>query len=262
MTRQFSNSGNIANLLVCYSGSAIEISDKMTNLVQPKLTIVITGFGPFGQFDSNPSEKVVRLIAEEGIENIQPDARIVVKVMPVAYDDVQYMVCELWKKYRPDLVVHLGVHSVSHVIRIETRSCGIGYYQDDVKSKTPESHKCLLANYSSGEEEHIICTGLDCIKLVEAARMEFAGESVQFELSNDPGRYLCAYSYYISLRHNRNCSLFIHIPCFNKSCTLELVTKIVKQIVRLSVLQVLKAGKKNSDNFCGNRQQQFMTNCL
>uniref|UniRef100_A0A0R3RFM7 Pyroglutamyl-peptidase 1 n=1 Tax=Elaeophora elaphi TaxID=1147741 RepID=A0A0R3RFM7_9BILA len=236
----------------------------MANVAEPELTIVLTGFGPFGLHNSNPSEKVVRRIAEEGIEDIQSNARIIVKVMPVAYDDVQDIVSELWEKYHPDLVVHLGVHSVNHAIRIETGSCGIGYYQDDIKSQTPEDYKCPLANSSSNEEGNIICTGLDCMKLVEAVRMEFAEESVQFELSNDPGRYLCAYSYYISLQHDKNCSLFVHIPCFNKSCTLELVTKIVKKIVQSSIQQVLKARKKKSESLYGSgrQQPQTITNCL
>ncbi|VDO46394.1 unnamed protein product [Onchocerca flexuosa] len=216
----------------------------MTHLVEPEFTIVLTGFGPFQLYDSNPSEKVVQRIVKEGIKDIQPNARIVVKVMPVVYEDVQYIVSELWAKYHPDLVVHLGVHSINHVIKIETRSCGIGYYQDDVKSKTPENHMCPLADCYFDEEKSTIYTGLDCEKLLEAVRTEFAGENVQFELSDDPGRYLCAYSYYISLRHDRNCSLFVHIPRFNKSCTLELITKIVKEIIRLSVLQILKAREK------------------
>uniref|UniRef100_A0A8R1XMY9 Pyroglutamyl-peptidase I n=1 Tax=Onchocerca volvulus TaxID=6282 RepID=A0A8R1XMY9_ONCVO len=216
----------------------------MTHLVEPELTIVLTGFGPFQLFDSNPSEKVAQRIVEEGIKDIQPNARIIVEVMPVVYEDVQYIVSELWEKYHPDLVVHLGVHSVSHVIKIETRSCGIGYYQDDVKSKTPENHRCPLVDRCFDEEKSIIYTGLDCEKLLEAVRTEFADENIQFELSDDPGRYLCAYSYYISLRHDRNCSLFVHIPCFNKCCTLELITKIVKEIIRLSILQILKAREK------------------
>ncbi|KAL3997629.1 Pyroglutamyl peptidase family protein [Acanthocheilonema viteae] len=236
----------------------------MTDLTESELTIVITGFGPFQLFDNNPSEKVVRRIAKEGIEHIQPNTRIIVKVMPVTYDDVKNMVSEFWKEYHPDLVVHLGVHSVNYSIRIETRSCGIGYYQNDINSKTPEDHKCPLVNFSSGELENIIYTGLDCMKLVESLRMEFAGERVHFELSDNPGRYLCAYAYYISLQHNRDCSLFVHIPCFNKSCTLELITKIVKQIVRLSLLQILRTRKEKSESHCQNRQQQlqFMTNNL
>lgn len=41
----------------------------MTNLAEPELTIVLTGFGPFRPFDNNPSEKVVQQIAKEGIVN-------------------------------------------------------------------------------------------------------------------------------------------------------------------------------------------------
>ncbi|VDK75026.1 unnamed protein product [Litomosoides sigmodontis] len=167
--------------------TSLPVCDDMTDLAEAEFTIILTGFGPFQLFDSNPSEKVVQRIAEEGIKDIQPNTRIIVKVMPVAYDDVHCIVSELWEIYHPDLVVHLGVHSLSHCIRIETRSCGIGYYQDDVKSKTPENHRCILSDCSAGEEENTICTGLDCVKLVEALRVEFAEECVQFELSDNPG---------------------------------------------------------------------------
>lgn len=67
-----------------------------------------------------------------------------------------------------------------------------------ISAKTPEDYRCPLANCSSGEEENIICTGLDCTKLVEAVRMEFAAESVQCELSDNPGR-LGLFSYLFPL---------------------------------------------------------------
>lgn len=56
-----------------------------------------------------------------------------------------------------------------------------------VLAKTPKDHRCILSNYSAGDVD-TICTGLDCIKLIEALRVEFAEECVQFELSDNPGR--------------------------------------------------------------------------
>lgn len=61
-------------------------------------------------------------------------------------------------------------------------------YAYQVSAKTPEDYKCPMVNYSCGEVENVICTGLDCVKLVEALKVEFACESIQFELSDNPGR--------------------------------------------------------------------------
>uniref|UniRef100_A0A915PVK9 Pyroglutamyl-peptidase I n=1 Tax=Setaria digitata TaxID=48799 RepID=A0A915PVK9_9BILA len=249
--------GHITETLLSFCDEqCCKFPDGMLHPAGPEFTVVLTGFGPFESFSNNPSEKVVQRITEEGIKDSQMNVRIIGRVMPVAYDDVQFMVSELWEKFYPDLVVHLGAHSVSRSIKIETRSCGVGYYQGDIKSKTPRDYRCPLANSSCMEDENTICTGLNCKEILDAIKKEFAEEDVQFQVSDDPGRYLCAYSYYISLRRNKNCSLFVHIPRFNESCTVELITRIVKRIVRLSLLQVLQTSNQNHETLCDDSHQQ------
>ncbi|VDN07131.1 unnamed protein product [Thelazia callipaeda] len=214
---------------------------------QPELLIVLTGFGPFQSCTDNPSEALVRKIAKEGISDVLPNARVIGEVISVAYDDVDNAISELWQKHRPDFVIHLGYHAEDRCIKIEKKSCGIGYVLCDVKEKTPQNYRCPLAGCSNREEENTIFCGLDCQKLLRAVQTIFVGKNVQFELSCDPGRYLCAYSYYISLRHNKDCCLFVHIPSFDDVCTVDLVASVIKQIIVLSMQQILE--KREKQNF-------------
>ena len=60
---------------------------------------VVQGFGPFGDFDPNPSELLVRSLAE------RCDADIQTEVLPVSVDRVRTEVPKLMEEYRPQVVI-------------------------------------------------------------------------------------------------------------------------------------------------------------
>ncbi|VDN35479.1 unnamed protein product [Gongylonema pulchrum] len=96
---------------------------------QEQLTVVLTGFGPFDSFpQTNPSEQVVRHITEKGHSYfLNGDKAAVLMILT--------------------LVVHLGGHEEWRCVKIETRSCGIGYYDKDTKC-TPLRLYSSLTPYS------------------------------------------------------------------------------------------------------------------
>lgn len=79
-------------------------------------TVVVTGFGPFGIFNDNPSTDVANRLKEVGIDESQfviearikqrrgiSDVKLIVEIMTVAYDEVEQKVEKLWKEHNPDV---------------------------------------------------------------------------------------------------------------------------------------------------------------
>ncbi len=65
-----------------------------------KPTIVITGFGPFGIHLKNASWEAVKLLQHMNVE-AEFEVTLIVQEIPVAYDDVNRIVPELWERYKP-----------------------------------------------------------------------------------------------------------------------------------------------------------------
>lgn len=63
--------------------------------------VLITGFEPFGQFATNPSEQVARALGER--------ARWSAHILPVAFDECIAQITELVTTQRPDVVLSLGL---------------------------------------------------------------------------------------------------------------------------------------------------------
>ena len=67
------------------------------------MRVVVQGFGPFGDFAVNPSELLVRLLAERG------DPDVIAEVLPVSRERVASAVPELMKTHRPGLWLGVGL---------------------------------------------------------------------------------------------------------------------------------------------------------
>ena len=100
-------------------------------------TLLITGFGPFGDFQVNPSWEVAKSVNVPGV-------KVVREYLSVDYDQVNRKVPELWQEHQPDLVIHCGVSALAEGLVFEKiASCGL-YTRKDVKGK------CVCVVHSSG----------------------------------------------------------------------------------------------------------------
>lgn len=91
-------------------------------------TLLITGFGPFGHYERNPSWEIAKLVKVTGVNIIR-------EYLPVEYDLVEKTVPQLWNKYQPDLVIHCGVSGLAAGLTIEkVAACGL-YTRKDVKGR-------------------------------------------------------------------------------------------------------------------------------
>ncbi|PAV59561.1 hypothetical protein WR25_22967 [Diploscapter pachys] len=187
-------------------------------------TVVVTGFGPFGIFNDNPSTDVANRMKEVGIDE---NVSLIVEIMTVAYDEVEQKVEKLWKEHNPDLIIHIGAHNEPGCIKLEQQAFLDGYCRYDVKSCVPAMNVCPAM------KDPILISEIDCARIVEQVSKKVHIDGIaSLEKSEDPGRYLCGYSFYLSLSRDKSKSLFIHVPPFDEKCTLEVVAQVVKETIR------------------------------
>ncbi|XP_059148997.1 pyroglutamyl-peptidase 1-like [Physella acuta] len=167
-----------------------------------KKCVVVTGFGPFKGHKVNASWVSVQELYNLGLGD---DVELVIQEIPVVYTKVQNIIPELWEKYKPVLMVHVGVSSVANELTLEQRAHNDGYSRDDVHGQVPPSNMCV-----DGSCEDIIVSGINMSLVCE--EVNHSSLKVCSVVSQDPGRYLCDFTYYQSLHINKNCTAFIHVP--------------------------------------------------
>lgn len=155
--------------------------------------IVLTGFGPFGDVNDNPSSLNLKDI--ELPENVSVVTDIRVSISGVE----DFLKSDTWK--RNALFIHFGVNATAESIQIER----FGYNEmtfriPDVDGLTVD-HKPIDSNPVG----HRLETNVNVYKLAS---------KLGVEISQDPGRYICNYLYYRSLVETGGSSLFIHVPSY------------------------------------------------
>ncbi|GMR49691.1 hypothetical protein PMAYCL1PPCAC_19886, partial [Pristionchus mayeri] len=191
--------------------------------VQMPSRVLVTGFGPFGAHTSNPSAEVAKALASYPLQ----DCVVVAQEMRVVYSEVKKTVPKLWEEHDPDLVIHIGVHPDRSCVKIEKQAFADGYCRLDVDGCVPVDNKCV-DNLDQTLRSSIDVEGL-VKKTREALKDELGG--LEIECSDDPGRYLCGFSYYLSLSNDNSKALFIHIPPLGEKVTVPLLTQIVATII-------------------------------
>ncbi|GMT28349.1 hypothetical protein PFISCL1PPCAC_19646 [Pristionchus fissidentatus] len=185
--------------------------------------VVVTGFGPFGSHQTNPSAEVAKALTKYPLD----DCEVVAHEMRVVYSEVKDTVPKLWVDHDPDLVIHIGVHSEHQCVKIEKQAFADGYCRFDVDGCVPHDNKCV------GNLDQTLKSSIDVEGVVEMTKKELKGEMEELciQSSDDPGRYLCGFSYYLSLSNDNTKALFIHIPPVNEKITVELLTRVVATII-------------------------------
>ncbi|XP_005107404.1 pyroglutamyl-peptidase 1 [Aplysia californica] len=170
--------------------------------VGEKRCVCVTGFGPFKGHLVNASWVAVQELAKLGLSD---DVELIIYELPVVYEDVKKIIPGLWEKHKPVLMVHVGVSGIADEITLEQQAHNDGYNRCDVRGVTPITQTCV-----DGSCHDVIVSKINMAQVCKAVNE--ANLKVTTVVSHDPGRYLCDFSYYISLHQNRDCSAFIHVP--------------------------------------------------
>lgn len=233
------------------------------NTTEPNINkpnVVITGFGPFRDVAKNPSWLVISDIKKL---NIQRPVNIVVKMIEVAYKEVDRQIPKLWQDYKPIVMINVGLAAFETCIRLETRARLGPYCKCDVRqeiihqpSNAPLTNneietdifeaRSSIANgdfdeFKSSLNIKSICDQYNkfCRDCNELSSNEQNLDILNSRLSDDAGLYVCEYTYMKSLSIS-DCgnAVFIHIPD-TKSYSLDAIRHALKCIIELIVDEVL-----------------------
>lgn len=203
--------------------------------------VVVTGFGPFRDHQSNPSWEAIR---DGRLRIDRPNINLVTRQIKVSYQEVDETIAQLWAQFEPILMVHVGLAAHEDTIRIEQVARHGPYLHDDVAGHAPHSELRRFYernmqregdNQATKSIEPPFQTKFDCSRsrfdveqicerLNESRRDNNA--TLSFKCSQDAGLYVCEYIYQTSLRICDR-TVFIHVPDTKKfqldeiSCALQ-----------------------------------------
>ncbi|RNA04851.1 pyroglutamyl-peptidase 1 [Brachionus plicatilis] len=195
--------------------------------------VVVTGFGPFQDVPVNESWRAVSGLWDEKL----PDKiKLITRELPVVYEIVRKQVEDLWDQESPDLMIHVGVSKNDTQISLEKHSFNACYELKDINNQCP-ANQCCLENSAE-----TLSTKLDVEDLCKVSNAIFCQQNSKAHCGSsvDPGRYLCAFTYYLSLSKDSKKSLFVHVPS-EKTFSIHEMTIALKSIIIQSLNQLYNA---------------------
>ncbi len=194
--------------------------------------LVVTGFGPFGDHEYNPSWDAARALGE----SLEVDAHL----LSVTFNSAsQFAVAHLRANSpKPMLFVHLGLAARRELLCFERRAAN---ERDDTPDKLEQAHCSRLPSRQplhSENRQHRF-SRLDFDELVQ--RYETGEKPVELppaRLSEDCGNFVCNALLYHSLRacekaraHGQFAdALFIHIPPMDSATAAHLGEYLARQV--------------------------------
>jgi pyroglutamyl-peptidase len=165
---------------------------------------VVQGFGPFGGFDPNPSELLVRSLAE------RCDSDIRTEVLPVSLDRVATEVPKLLEESRPQVWLGVGLAGGRTALALEAVAVNLAGWPESAADADGVS-VARMPVAAGGPAAHL--TTLPAEEILTAWRE--AG--IPGYLSQTAGSYLCNYSFYTAAEAARQLGLscmvgFLHVP--------------------------------------------------
>ena len=169
----------------------------------PRRSILVTGFGAFPGSPRNPTERMVQRLQRHSSRLARLGVDLYCAVLPVCYAELQGSLASLSTRYRPDIVLHLGVAGRRRRVSVETRAINrASPLHPDASGRLPAqilmpfSAQILPATYPG--------------RRVLAALLQ-AG--VAAEASRDAGDYVCNATLYQALATRLAPQVgFIHVP--------------------------------------------------
>jgi pyroglutamyl-peptidase len=164
------------------------------------MSILLTAFGPFRNFNSNPSEEIMKLLLEK-LENYFPDIIIHSHVLDVSFHSVDSYLESVDQHY--DFIFHMGVATNNDKIRIE-------FWPKNYVNGTDVVQMTKEGYIDSGDSAFIKADNS-----ITEKSLKFIESSLWMKDSYDAGNYLCNYIFYKSMRKFENSKvLFLHVSDF------------------------------------------------
>eukprot|EP00123_Amoebidium_parasiticum_P020555 comp52327_c0_seq1/m.47689 comp52327_c0_seq1/g.47689 ORF comp52327_c0_seq1/g.47689 comp52327_c0_seq1/m.47689 type:complete len:229 (-) comp52327_c0_seq1:243-929(-) len=192
-------------------------------------TILLTGFEPFQQHKINASWEAVRQLTGATIKATNGDKTttytLETRLLPVEYSPAKEIIPRLHSEITPRICIHVGVGHEGKIC-LERNAFNHGHVILDNKGTAPcePEGQCFVGGPAC------LSTTIDVDGVAKRIR-DTCGLNVV--PSDDAGRYLCNYSYYISqtLTGNSIPVLFVHVPPLEKPYTVDQLTCALRLII-------------------------------
>ncbi len=178
----------------------------MRNGIDPRPTVLLTGFGPFPTVRRNASAVLARRLALNA-QSALPDYRFKAAILPTEWTRAPQILGDLYQQYDPVLALHFGVASDMRGFRIETEARNVCRMSPDATGVLPVLD-CLCE-----DGEPALAATIAVASIVE----HLGSHGLEAALSDDAGAYLCNAVFYRSLveanERGGRCKVgFIHVP--------------------------------------------------
>ncbi len=192
------------------------------------MKILVTGFGPFDHFSSNPSEDIARTLSDENDD-------VEFRTLPVIYGEGGKALIEALKELDPDLVICFGLNgTISHIaleeIALNLRS-----------SEIPDSSGRIVVDEPIFSEEPLALRSCLPNRIILD---ELRKNGIPVKISYSAGTYLCNEVFFTLMkwcRERARSGGFIHVP---------MATEMIAMIPRsystphMSMEMLLETGKR------------------
>jgi pyroglutamyl-peptidase len=161
--------------------------------------ILVTGFGPFDRFLSNPSREVARALSEENED-------VIATTLPVVFGEGRKLLLEVLEKEVPDIVISFGLNGNISYIALEEIALNIS--SSEVKDNTG---KILTDSVISQGSDLALRSTLPLRNIMDTLREN----GIPAKLSYTAGTYLCNEVFYTLMEwcnENGKKGGFIHLP--------------------------------------------------
>ncbi|KAI3640716.1 hypothetical protein MIR68_001594 [Amoeboaphelidium protococcarum] len=205
--------------------------------------ILVTGFSAFENHPDNPSTKAVKELpsavvigeGEDGSRNVD-----VVKLeLRVSYKTVDDLYANQLLKLQPSvnhspyplIIVHVGVAGKSDQVRLEQQA------YNEVKGLDVDGQEPIDKVVNNRDQVgNILSTQLSVSLIQNHVKTAL---NIEVELSKDPGRYLCNYSYYKALTlMPQSKALFIHVPEEDRPHSIQTLSNIIYECLKSCLKQL------------------------
>ena len=119
------------------------------------LNVLLTGFAPFGKYNTNPSGNIARALNGKTVG----EAQVIGRVLPVEHRVSASQVHEYMMTEKPDVVIGTGIFASRGCISLENIALNWFYYQD--KDKDDDVNEPL---FEDGKEAYFSTLPLPAIK--------------------------------------------------------------------------------------------------
>lgn len=170
------------------------------------MTILLTGFTPFGDLATNPTQAIVTALAAHPA--LPAAMKLVTEVLPTEYCRGGQRLQTLLDTHQPDIYIGLGVAQQRRTINLERVALNLNdAHLADNAGETRQGQRIIesapLAYFSNVALEDL------------RSQLSRLGHTVT--LSNHAGTYVCNHVYFLALHHAHLAQtptqcLFIHVP--------------------------------------------------